>query len=159
MAELDPWTDPPTIWAVGPPARGRDSPRYDGAGLRLLAIEGGKLAAKRDLGAEAVKAVARVVPAPNHRRRLYVNPKTGRVYVGEGQWPDGTGRSKAFDRLVELDPTSGRTRVVLLPFNAEDMCFGPKGLAHLRSRSSTPATSPRTRTGGFSSPTPVAPAY
>ncbi len=141
---LDPWTDPPTIWAVGPPTRGRSSPGYGGAGLRLFAVGAGKLTPKRDLGAEAVKAVAQVAPAPSNRRRLYVNPVNGRVYVGEGQSGDGTGSNKAFEQLVELDPASGRARIVPLPFNAEDMCFGPRGLAHLRSRSFVARYDPRT---------------
>ncbi len=132
-AALDPWTDPPTIWAAGPPAHGLP-PRYAGAGIRLFALAGGKLVLKRDFAAEAAKAVAHLVPATHNRRRLYVNPATGRVYVGEGQWPDGTGRNKAFDQLLEIDPETGAVKVVPLPFNAEDMCFGPGGLAYLRSR-------------------------
>ncbi|KKL12625.1 hypothetical protein LCGC14_2533890, partial [marine sediment metagenome] len=121
-AELDPWTDPPTIWLV------------DG-GIRLYAVEKDKLVLKRDFDAEAKRAVVHLRRAPSNRQRLYVNPVTGRLYVGEGMIPDGTGRNKAFDQILEIDPDSGGIKIVPLPFNAEEMCFGPRGLVYLRSRS------------------------
>ncbi|KKL87755.1 hypothetical protein LCGC14_1931540, partial [marine sediment metagenome] len=139
-AELDSWTDPPTIWLVpGHPMRdgrkdntpylGKGGVGWDNAGIKLYAETGGKLKLLRDFGKEAKKAVVRLVPPMFARQRLYVNPKTGLLYVAEGQ----TTHYKAFKDILEIDPATGRIREVKLPFDAEDMAFDTQGRLYLRS--------------------------
>jgi len=125
-AELDSWTDPPTIWLV--PASPGGKLKWADVGIRLLAIEGGKLVEKRDFGKEAVASLVRVHPPMFWRQRLYVNPKTGMLYVGEGQ----TAWCKAFYEVLQIDPETGAVRRVKLPFDAEDMAFDQDGLVYLR---------------------------
>ncbi len=140
-AELDSWTEPPTIWLVpGRPTtkqRGDDLPYvghrgrvpWEHAGIKLLVPKDGKLIVRRDFGKEALKAVLRLVPPMFARQRLYVNPKTGLLYVAEGQ----TTHYKAFKDILEIDPATGRIREIAVPFDAEDMAFDTDGNLYLRS--------------------------
>jgi len=139
-AELDSWTDPPTIWVVpGTPVGGGDRENtpylsankvgWEAAGIKLLAETGGKLKLLRDFGVEARQAVGRLVPPMFARQRLYVNPKTGLLYVAEGQ----TTHYKAFKDVLEIAPRTGKIRQVRLPFDAEDMAFDTDGRLYLRS--------------------------
>ncbi|MDD4890795.1 MAG: hypothetical protein PHU85_12805, partial [Phycisphaerae bacterium] len=61
-------------------------------------------------------------------QRLYVHPLTGKLYVAEGD----CGVMKAFNQLVEIDPATGRTKLIDLPMGAEDMCFDLNGWMYLR---------------------------
>jgi len=81
----------------------------------------------RDFAEDARRAAVRVKPPDFARQRLVVNPKTGKLYVLED-----SGFSKSFYEVVEIDPATGRTRLVELPFDAEDMCFDLDGRAYLR---------------------------
>ncbi len=140
-AELDSWTDPPTIWIVpGLPVKGEQQGEvpyiggatevtWEQAGIKLYAEKDGKLQLLRDFGREAKEAVLRLVPPMFARQRLYVNPKTGLLYVAEGQ----TTHYKAFKDVLEIDPTTGKIREVSLPFDAEDMAFDTDGRVYLRS--------------------------
>jgi hypothetical protein len=51
------------------------------------------------------------------------------LYASEG---DGAAFWKSFSRVYEIDPDTGKVRVVELPFHAEDMCFDLSGHAYLR---------------------------
>ncbi|MGQ9660835.1 MAG: hypothetical protein ACUVWX_00675 [Kiritimatiellia bacterium] len=128
-ADVDFWTDPPTIWInpgeVAVSGR-RDETRTRPAGILLLAEreKEGKLELLRDFDAEAGETVLRTRAPGNNRQRLYCNPKRGTLYVGE----DGF----HFKDAIEIDPESGKVRMVNLPFDCEDMCFDGEGLAYLR---------------------------
>ena len=110
--ELDSWAKVPTLWVISGP----------NAGIKLMTFAGGKLIVKRTFDAEARKATVNLAPTTS-RQRLTVNPKTGRLYVQEGV---------ASGRIVEIDPDTGRERLVNLPFAAEDLCFDIDGMAYLR---------------------------
>jgi hypothetical protein len=124
---VDFWTDPVTIWLC---PGGQDyRAQFDRIGLRLLRPKNDRLVEVRDFGRDVQRTVARSKPASEYRRRLFVNPcQPDLLYVGEG---DAAVR-KAFTKLIEIDVTSGRERLVDLPFSAEDMCFDLKGRAYLR---------------------------
>ncbi|MCX7590272.1 MAG: hypothetical protein N2255_01450, partial [Kiritimatiellae bacterium] len=128
-ADVDFWTDPPTIWIspgeVPVSSRGNDG-RTRISGILLLAEreKEGKLELLRDFEQEAREAVIRTRAPGNNRQRLYCDPKRGILYVGE----DGF----HFQDAIAIDPESGKVRLVNLPFDAEDMCFDSEGLAYLR---------------------------
>ena len=143
---LDSWTDPPTVWLVplahdhgvsvlewtsGYPARTLNAYPWEASGIRLYRIEkAGELTLRRDFGQEVVQDIVRASwPGYREVQRLYVNPATGLLYVGEGEV--GT-LGKSFQSLVEIDPTTGKIRIVDLPFGAEDMAFDINGLIYLR---------------------------
>ncbi len=134
-AEVDSWSDPVTIWLVpgapGAPGSGQEFPRgipWSDVGIKLLTIEDGKLHVQRDFAAEAARQVGRLVPPMFARQRLYVNPKSGLLYVVEGQ----TTHYKAARDILEIDPRTGAIREVALPFDAEDMAFDTEGRVYLR---------------------------
>lgn len=132
MAEIDSWSEPTTIWLV--PGR-RDGRKYgedvtwEKAAIKLLQIENGELVVKRDFGAEAKQAVARLDPPRHDRQRLYVNPKNGRLYVGENGFSI---EGKSFAEMLEIDPQTGKIDLLPLPFDCEDMAFDLNGHAYLR---------------------------
>ncbi|MCK6474034.1 MAG: hypothetical protein L6R28_20110, partial [Planctomycetes bacterium] len=139
--ELDGYSDPPAIWMVpgAPYSTGYGGERKDEAwtktSLRLYELKGNKLELKRDFGNEANKAVEQLRPPVYGRQRLYVNPKTGNLYIGEGSPPDGTGNEKAFFELVEVNPETGKVKMIPMPYDAEDICFDQDGLIYLRESS------------------------
>lgn len=118
VAALDSWAEPPTLWL---------SPGKGEAPL-LLTEKDGKLAVKRDFAKDIVRTVVRSVPPIIQRQRLYVNPANGKLYVGEGD----SGVMKSFMQLVEIDPDSGKVKLLDLPFAAEDICIDLAGLFYLR---------------------------
>jgi hypothetical protein len=121
--ELDSWAEPATLWLVPEQAGGRQP--WARWGIKLLVVEKDKLTVKKDFGAEAIKAVTCDI-ASGGRQRLSVNPKTGHVYIMEGM-----GLAPG-DRIVEIDPVTGKDNYLDLPFGAEDICFDAHGLAYLR---------------------------
>jgi hypothetical protein len=147
---LDSWADPngsPVIWVVPyahdqgvsllewtsgfSAAMFRKQARWEMSGIRLYGIEkDGQLKLRRDFGQEVVRDVVRASwPSIQEMQRLYANPATGLVYVGEGEVGS---LGKSFQTLVEIDPATGKTRIIDLPFGAEDMAFGMDGLIYLR---------------------------
>jgi hypothetical protein len=129
-AAVDGYTDPPTVWLANEWRRenvlSRGKIRYHN--MQLFSFKGGRLELKRDFGAEVAKSVKRARPAPYARPRLYFNPGNGRLYVGEGE----AYVYKSFKTLIEINPDTGRIRIVPIPFDAEDMCFDHNGFAYLR---------------------------
>jgi len=132
--ELDSWADEPTIWLVPGRAHWRSSGNSAivqqnwETGIRLLVERDGKLVTRRNFTVDAAKAVNRVKPPVLWRQRLYVNPANEKLYVAEGD----CGVSKAVNQLVEIDPETGRTKLIDLPLGAEDICFDRKGYAYIR---------------------------
>jgi len=98
-------------------------------GVRILRKHDGKWKTAVSFGRLAKKAVKRINPIRHNIQELFVSPANGRLYVGEA---NSGPVSKAYDRLIEVDPLTGRHRIVQLPFNAEEMAFDINGLAHLR---------------------------
>jgi len=132
FAELDGWTDPPTVWLTTEGILSNVLSRRGGlnyGNLILLRPAGGTLRTVRQFAHDVQRAGVPPVMHRTQRQRLYVNPANGKVYVAEGDKAVG----KSFDRLYEIDPETGRVRVVQLPFHAEDMCFDLESLAYLRS--------------------------
>jgi DNA-binding beta-propeller fold protein YncE len=138
--EIDGWTEQPTIWLIGEGKKadvlssrhlmkGGNNLVLDYGHLSLLQPDGDKLKVVRQFANDVNKDAVPIMVQPHHRQRLYVNPRNGRVYVAEG---DGAAFFKSFSRLYEVDPDTGRVRVVELPFHAEDMCFDLYGHAYLR---------------------------
>ncbi len=145
-AFVDFHTEPPTVWLVPgtgdteekllqlradySPGQYKRSP-WSEMHYRLLVEKDGKLVQKADFARDVARAVVRVGPpcAPAlDRQRLYAHPKTGHLYVAEGD----SGVGKAFRELVQIDPQTGKVQLVALPFTTEDMAFDLDGLAYLR---------------------------
>jgi hypothetical protein len=128
-AEVDFWTDPPTLWLTPSAGTGKAAPGPEAPPqLALFAFNDGKLERVKDFEAAARQAVVRTQPPVHHRQRLYWDPKQALLFVGEG---DG-GEGKSFRDALTIDPETGRVDVVRLPFDCEDLCFGIDGLAYLR---------------------------
>jgi len=128
VGEIDFGSNPPTVWiaqAIDNTFRGD----WEKIGTLLLREKGGKLEVFKDFGGDAARNIVRVRPAMLDRQRLYVNPRNEKLYVGEAD----SGVGKSFGELVEIDPSSGRIRVVKLPYAAEDLAFDIEGFAYLRS--------------------------
>jgi len=123
---LDSWRDPPAIWLVPGGVRGNG---YRRANIQVLVERDGQLETVRDFGAEVAGAIGRDVPPARLRQRLAVNPRTGLLYLIEGD----AGVMKSTGRLLELDPATGRSRIIELPFDAEDLTFDLRGQVYLRS--------------------------
>ena len=131
VAELDSWSDPPRIWLAEPwtGASVLNRGRIQRPGVQVLEVAGGKLKRVCDFAADARAAKLNPVDPIYYRQRLYVNHRTGKLYVAEG---DDSAVGKSFKEMFEIDPATGRHRRVQLPYDAEDMCFDLDGLAYLR---------------------------
>ena len=101
---------------------------FGGGCVRIYEEVDGKLASKRSFADDAEKSVQRLIPPILWRQRLYVNPASGKLYVAEGD----SGVMKSVNQLVEIDPGSGRIKLVDLPLGAEDLCFDIDGLMYIR---------------------------
>ena len=98
-------------------------------GVRIMKKQNGKWRATLKFGQRARKVLPRIHPLRHNIQELFVNPANGKLYVGE---TDSGPVSKAYNRIVEVDPETGRARMVTLPFNAEEMAFDINGLIYLR---------------------------
>ncbi len=123
--ELDPWTDPPTLWVASTP-EGLD---IADAGIRRYALAGKEVVELGDSSADAMQTLGKSRLPSFWRQRLYVNPKTGLLYLAEGHCGP---LNKLFREIVEIDPETGRHRMVQVPFDAEDMAFDHNGLLCMR---------------------------
>ncbi len=128
VGDVDFNTEPPTIW-ISQSTSENFKGEWDKLGIQVLREKGGKLEVLRDFGADAAQSVARATPAMLDRQRLYVNPKTEKLYVAEAD----SGVGKSFKELLEIDPVSGQVKRVPLPYAAEDMAFDNEGAIYLRS--------------------------
>ncbi|MBM4031253.1 MAG: hypothetical protein FJ291_05640 [Planctomycetes bacterium] len=132
-ATVDFWAEPPTIWLcdTGRASYGWEQHRLERSCARLLVEKDGKLAVVRDFGADAKQDVTWLRGARHMKQRLYFNPKSRKLYVGElhGPWPFHV---TSIHDLPVIDPDTGKVQVTKLPFDAEDMAFDADGLAYLR---------------------------
>ena len=108
---------------------------------RLLVKEKDSWVVKRDFAEEAKKVVARLIPPRFHVQRLYVNPKSSKLYVLEYR---GYGGWKSNDELLEIDTLTGVVKTVPIPFSAEDLCFDREGYLYLRTDSMVGRFDPKT---------------
>jgi DNA-binding beta-propeller fold protein YncE len=129
----DPYAARPTVWVSEeyPTENVINRDKISQTNIRVLEVNDKALAPKRDFMADVKQSVVRIEHARESRQRLNVNPKTGKLYVCEGQTAD----YKAFKQILEIDPETGKVVPVELPFDAEDMCFDHEGLAYLRTLS------------------------
>ncbi|HLX63653.1 MAG TPA: hypothetical protein VKX17_20450 [Planctomycetota bacterium] len=127
---IDTAVNPPTVWlaAEWPRENVMTRGKIKYSNIRLFALKDNRLEERGDFYKTVSASVQRIRPAAYGRQRLYVNPKSGKLYAAEGDSFD----QKAFKQLVELDPETGAVRLVDLPFDAEDMCFDHLGQAYLR---------------------------
>lgn len=125
-AVVDTWSEPVRVWITAPSPVNAREPR--GHGIVLLTLEGDTWTVKRDLLDEAAHAIVRVHPAPFNRQRLCVNPADGLLYLVEGDTSHGT----AFQRMLRIDPQTGRVGEVELPMSSEDLAFDRDGNLYLR---------------------------
>ena len=134
VVTLDGYAEPPRIWNCVRKLRHEfasfpvPGPSYDkNEDVCMMVQEGDQWVVKKKFFAEAANEVARAKPHVAGIERLYVNPKTGRLYVLEffGFW-------KECDELIEIDPESGRIRLLKLPMKVEDLCFDWEGNVCLR---------------------------
>jgi hypothetical protein len=127
VGEVDFHSEPPTIW-ISQSTDNNFKGNWDKIGNLLLREKDGKLVVHKDFGKEVVSSIARVRPPMLDRQRLYVNPKSGKLYVGEAD----SGVGKSFGELVEIDPETGKVKIIKLPYNTEDMAYDLEGCAYLR---------------------------
>ncbi|MCX7591534.1 MAG: hypothetical protein N2255_07900, partial [Kiritimatiellae bacterium] len=139
---VDWWASSPTVWIVGRKhnisridvawggsgayAR-RESDEWKNDGVRILMEKDGNWEEVRSFAADAKAEVVRLKPPDFCRQRLYVNPVTGRLYVGED-----SGFGKSFMQMVEINPETGKIGLVDMPFDAEDICFDSENRIYLR---------------------------
>jgi hypothetical protein len=130
FAELDSWAEPATFWLVQDWQQRNviTASRPQESNITIHRLEGGKVVPVLDFEKAIEKSNIRPVVHSAQRQRLYANPKTGRVYLTEGDAFEG----KSFKEIWELNPETGKIRNIQLPFDAEDMCFDSEGLAYLR---------------------------
>jgi hypothetical protein len=139
---VDWWAPAPTVWLIGRKHnisridvawggsgsyRGRDNDGWKNDGVRMLREKDGKWEEQRSFAADAKEAVVRLKPPDFARQRLYAHPRTGKLYVAED-----SGFGKSFFQLIEIDPVSGKSKLVEMPFDAEDICFDSEGMIYLR---------------------------
>ena len=123
VAEIDFWAKPYNVWISQ-----NNENNWITQNIKILQIKEGKLNLFKDFGADVKKSVVRSEPTLIDRQRLYVNPKSGNLFLGEA---DG-GVGKSFKQVVEINPETSKVTLVNLPFDSEDICFDSSGYAYLR---------------------------
>ena len=128
-AELDSYADPPMLWmAVGNPSQFKSGYQKN-LQLSLFRLDNGRLTAVEHWNDLVEKALKEWEPIKYKRRRMYVDHRTGSLYVaGRG----GRGGSKIFSRLVRIRPDSGEIKLINLPIAAEDAAIDNSGHIYLR---------------------------
>jgi hypothetical protein len=124
-AAVDFWGREPLIWISEGPF---DATWY--GCIRLLAMKGDRLEVVRDFSKDVEKEDPQPRPPYHSRQRLYFDHRNRLLHVAE-QFPDPQ-HIKSFKETVQIDPESGQARIVLLPFDCEDLAFDMDGRAYLR---------------------------
>ncbi len=141
-AEIDSWREPLTVWASAEWGLENVLTRSKLArpGVVMYELRKGAFVPAREFAADARKTVLTLEPPRNARQRLYVNPADGMLYVSEAD----AGVGKSFTFVARIDPATGKTKRVELPFDAEDMAFSKDGLVYLRTENEIARYNPRT---------------
>ncbi len=139
FVEVDLYSNPPQLWMVsGSKGESRDDPgvaaKSTGAWVmknveRYVLKSGGKMSKVEDFNKTVQKKIVRARTAWNWRQRLYCNPRTGKLYIAEG---NKTRWYKGNFEVVEVDPRTGKVRDFEIPFATEDMAFDLDGFVYLR---------------------------
>lgn len=141
---LDSWTKTPAIWLAQTQAQqseqdiaiwGRHvnndpTPWLKGI-IRLEKVDG-KWQEVDNFGARTAKQIARPKPPAWNIQQLYFNPKIKKLYIGEA---DSGPTTKAFTELLEVDPETGASKRIKLPYNPMDIAFDIDGLIYMRTMS------------------------
>jgi hypothetical protein len=122
--EIDFWAKPYNIWI----SENQSDTDWNKQNIRIYQIKENKLSLLKDFGKDVNQTILRTKPTLIDRQRLYVNPKTGKLYLGEA---DG-GVGKSFKEIVEIDPETNAIKIINIPFDSEDICFDPSGQIYLR---------------------------
>jgi len=131
-ATVDFWASPPTIWLCESGAKERWLPAdIKRANIHLLVEKNGRLHKKLDFHKEAGKEVVFTRPPRHGKQRLFFDFKNKRLYVGELFDPSPLHITSMSD-AARIDPETGKTEWINLPFDAEDMAFDMEGMAYLR---------------------------
>ncbi len=126
---VDFWSTPVKLWWCEPENYRKDK----FPNIRIFDIlDNGELKIKKNFTRQAKKEIADVSPPFYYRTRLYTNPKDGMLFV-EGC------RGHNIPYLVRIDPGSGVSTVINIPFSAEDADFDMDGYAYFRA---LPVTAP-----------------
>jgi len=141
-ATVDVWADPPCLWIVGGAGKSREY-GWGNSSPRLYAFGDRALVLKRHLGVEARRQVVYLRPIRHGKQRLYFDPRHERLYVGELFAPCVFHVTAMLD-AARIDPETGHVEKVDLPFDAEDMAFGPDGYAYLRTENRVARYDPQT---------------
>jgi len=123
-AAIDSWApgEGPTVWMVRWSA-GKGGSAEEGSPVILrMDREKGQLVLVKDFGLAAKQHLPRLAWSGHGRDRLFPRPTTGELYVL------GTPNHLP----VAIDPETGRSRIVELPFSPDDMAFDINGYAYLR---------------------------
>ena len=126
-AEIDTYADPPVVWMNTAWRRGgptRDS-AIKGYGLSLFRLKNGTLVQMEDWNAQVRKAVTTWKPTRLMRKRMYVDPSSGMLYVAEDQ-------PKATHLLTRINPDTLKTDIIKLPYTAEEFAIDTQGHIYLR---------------------------
>ncbi len=137
---FDFWSKEPQIWVLPglPYTFGgwgviQDKVDLKGTGIIILAEKDKKLEIVKDFATLTNENVNRVKPPVLVRQRLYVHPRTGDLYVAEGD----SGVNKSFKQLVRVSPdkmanNKNDYQLVELPLTAEEMAIGHDGFFYLK---------------------------
>lgn len=120
QAELDLWSEKPKLWVA--------ATRSDRSGIYIYELKDKKCELKLSME-DSVKENLGFIRGPNEFpqvQNLYVNQKTGFLYIGE---PDSL---QNFSTLVEINLHTGKCNQIKLPFQTVDMGFDVNGLIYLR---------------------------
>ncbi|MCK6474580.1 MAG: hypothetical protein L6R28_22915 [Planctomycetes bacterium] len=139
-AEVDGYADEPTVWLypghnvltgfTGYTGQAGGMPYWQTTGVQVYTFKGGKLEFKHDFGRRAVEEIQKTSKVVGTGRNLCVNPRTGKLWVGDGSATIGFSWSLS----VEIDPETGKEKLVELPFDCEQMVFDLEGQAYLRAK-------------------------
>jgi len=141
---LDSWSKNPAIWLAqtqsqqseqdiaiwGRHANQEKSPWLNGI-VKYEKIDG-KWTIKDNFGERTAKAIARPKGPNWNIQQLYFNPKNKMLYIGEA---DSGPTTKAFTALIEVNPETGASKIIRLPFNPMDAAFDLDGLIYMRTMS------------------------
>ncbi len=122
-ATLDSYSNPPTVW-LGTYWQRRGEP-ID-SGLSRYRIQAGNSLVLLEKWNQVVKKEVKQWKPPKYQRqRMFVDSRNGTLYVAE----DG---KKAFDTLTKIDPNTGDTEIITLPYTTEDVAIDGSGHILLR---------------------------
>jgi len=122
-AVLDSYTQPPTIWMIPAATGHRGRTSAPDENFVRYRIEKGKFVRMDAWNDEVTRAITAWSPPGLLRQRLHVDHTTGMLYSME---------AKTADRLVQIDPETGKVGIKKLPFTAEDMAIDNSGFIYLR---------------------------